>query len=74
MFDDNESHRYPVDRMSPSMTYTPPRENDHAIEWLEKAFHERDSALVYLREDPRWDNLRSDPCFTDLLRRIGLWS
>jgi eukaryotic-like serine/threonine-protein kinase len=47
-------------------------ENDHAFEWLEKAYQERDSDLVFLKVERAWDNLRSDPRYADLLRRVGL--
>ncbi len=47
-------------------------ENDHAFEWLAKAYQERDSDLVFLKVEPAWDNLRSDPRYADLLRRVGL--
>jgi len=46
-------------------------EREQAIQWLEKAYEERD-ALTWLKVDPRWDGLRSDPRFTDLVRRVGL--
>src|SRR5262249_15997330 len=46
-------------------------EKDRAFEWLEKAFGERDEDLLYLKVAPVMDSLRSDPRFTDLLRRIG---
>ena len=45
---------------------------DDAIGWLEKASDERDSWMDYLGLDPRLDNLRSDPRFGDMLRRMKL--
>ena len=47
-------------------------ENDSAFEWLEKAYEERDSSIVYLKVDPQLTRLRSDRRFADLLRRINL--
>jgi TolB-like protein/Tfp pilus assembly protein PilF len=47
-------------------------ENDQALNWLEKAYEERFNRLAYLRREPVWDPLRSDPRFLDLLRRINL--
>jgi TolB-like protein/DNA-binding winged helix-turn-helix (wHTH) protein len=46
-------------------------ERDRAFEWLEKAFEDRDTSIVSLKVDPACDNLRSDPRFPSLLRRIG---
>jgi len=47
-------------------------EKNKAFEWLENAFQEQDTALMYLKVDDRFDVLRSDPRFQDLLRRMGL--
>jgi len=47
-------------------------DKDHAFEWLEKAFAERNDNLPFLKTDPLLDKLRSDPRFNDLLRRVGL--
>ncbi len=47
-------------------------EKDQAFASLEKAYGERTSRLGYLKVEPLWDPLRSDPRFADLVRRIGL--
>ena len=45
-------------------------EMEHAFDWLEKAYEERSYWLTFLRVDPVLDKLRSDPRYTDLLRRM----
>ena len=45
-------------------------QKDKAFEWLEKGFEERN--LIGIRVEPRYDPLRSDPRFADLLRRMNL--
>ncbi|HET7748447.1 MAG TPA: tetratricopeptide repeat protein, partial [Terriglobales bacterium] len=47
-------------------------EKDDAFEFLEAAYKERASLMVFLGVRPTFDNIRSDPRFADLLRRIGL--
>jgi hypothetical protein len=47
-------------------------DKDKAFEWLEKAYLQRDFQLGRLKVWPVVDNLRSDPRYADLLRRIGL--
>ena len=48
-------------------------ERDEAFQWLEKAFEDRETLLVNLIVDPLFDNLDSDPRFSDLKQRIGFW-
>ena len=47
-------------------------EKDQAFDWLQKAYDDRSSWLVYLKVDPWFDGVRSDQRFIDLLRRVGL--
>ena len=49
-------------------------DREHALEWLEKAYAERDSNLLFLKTDQSWDSLRADPRFASLAHRIGLAS
>ncbi len=52
--------------------YTQIEDFDRAIEWLEKAYEQRSSSLVYLNVFASFDPLRSDERFKALLRKIGL--
>lgn len=45
---------------------------EKAFEWLDRAFAERTAPLVYLKADPLYAALRSDPRYQALLVRIGL--
>jgi TolB-like protein/DNA-binding winged helix-turn-helix (wHTH) protein/Flp pilus assembly protein TadD len=48
-------------------------DKDMAFQFLEKAYRERSLEIGWhLKADLRIDNLRSDPRFHDLLRRVGL--
>ena len=47
-------------------------ETDQAIEWLERAYQARVADLPYIKNHSRWDSLRSDPRFQDLLLRMNL--
>jgi DNA-binding winged helix-turn-helix (wHTH) protein/TolB-like protein/tetratricopeptide (TPR) repeat protein len=47
-------------------------EIDRALEWLERAYAERDVRLTFLRIDRRWDVLRDDRRFAGLAKRMAL--
>ncbi len=47
-------------------------ETDRAFDWLEKAYLDRSTGLIWLKVEPRVNILRSDSRFKELLRRIGL--
>jgi TolB-like protein/Tfp pilus assembly protein PilF len=45
---------------------------DAAFEWLEKAFQQHETSLMYFKVQPLFDNLRGDPRFDALVKRIGI--
>jgi len=47
-------------------------ETGQAFAWLERAYEERSDHLVFVRVDPAWRDLRSDPRLVDIMRRVGL--
>jgi hypothetical protein len=47
-------------------------EREKALDWLERGLPERDPRLVFLKDEPKWNNLRDDPRFQDLLRQAGI--
>jgi hypothetical protein len=44
---------------------------EQAFEWLEKAYENREFAMAILQVAECLDDLRDDPRFDDLIRRIG---
>jgi len=52
--------------------YTGLGENRTALDWLDRAYKERNDRLLYLGADPMADPLRSDPRFTQLMAKIGV--
>jgi TolB-like protein/DNA-binding winged helix-turn-helix (wHTH) protein/Tfp pilus assembly protein PilF len=55
-----------------ALVYNGLGEHDEALSWLERAYAQRSAAMVFLKVEPKWNNLRADPRFKDLLRRVGL--
>ena len=55
-----------------ALIYASLGDKDNALEWLEKAYDDRSALLVRIRVDPRLDNLRSEPRFKALIKRMGL--
>ncbi len=53
-----------------ALVYAGIGDSETALTWLDRAFAERSHWLVWLRLDPRFDHLRANPRFSELLDRI----
>jgi len=47
-------------------------DRDKAFEYLDKAYSIEDEDLMLIPRYPALDSVRSDPRYTDLMRRLGL--
>lgn len=48
------------------------KEYDQALQWLDRAFEEKDGSLVYIKVMPVFDPVRTDRRFISLLEKTGL--
>jgi serine/threonine-protein kinase len=64
-------HR-PIDPAIVSWAYLGMGDNDRALSGLEKAYAQHSNVMTTLKVEPRYDVLRGDPRFQDLMRRVGL--
>ena len=55
-----------------ALLYTGLGDEPEAMRWLDRAYDERSSWLVWIKVEPRFDRLRANPAFVSLLRRMGL--
>jgi TolB-like protein/cytochrome c-type biogenesis protein CcmH/NrfG len=55
-----------------ALVYASRGEIDQAFKWLDRAYKERDSELFLAKIDPNLKNVRSDPRYTALLKKLTL--
>jgi tetratricopeptide (TPR) repeat protein len=53
-------------------TYAALGDNDEAFQWLQEAFRRRIGELALVKVEPRFERLRPDSRFADLLRQMNL--
>jgi len=66
------SSREYVPATSVALIYAGLGDKDQAFEWLERAYDQHAFQLQWITLEPRFDNLRSDPRFQDLLKRMRI--
>ncbi len=45
-------------------------EQNETLTWLERGFEQRDPKMTFLKVEPKWNNLRREPRFIDLMQRM----
>jgi Flp pilus assembly protein TadD len=55
-----------------ALVYNGLGKTDIALDHLDRAFQAREIQLSFLRVDPRWNNLRNEKRFTELITRMGI--
>ena len=55
-----------------ALIYASLGETDQAMDWLQNAYRECVSELIYMKVDPYLDKIRSDSRFIELLVKVGL--
>ena len=55
-----------------ALVYAGLGDKEKTFEYLDKAYEERSNWLVWLKSDPRWEPIRSDDRYSELIRKVGL--
>jgi adenylate cyclase len=68
---DLRARRY-VDAYLIGAVYAGLGEKDKAFEWLAKAYEEHAGQILWIKVDPWFENLHSDPRYKELLKKVGI--
>jgi eukaryotic-like serine/threonine-protein kinase len=66
------SKKYAISPGMIALIYIALDDREQAIAWLEKAYARHSSMMMWLKVDQRFDKIRPDPRFQDLMRRVHL--
>jgi DNA-binding winged helix-turn-helix (wHTH) protein/TolB-like protein/Tfp pilus assembly protein PilF len=67
-----ESKRRYISPYNIALIFSALGETDEALNYLEKAYAEKDIRMVFLGVEPKWKGLRDDPRFVRLLEKMNL--
>jgi TolB-like protein/Tfp pilus assembly protein PilF/predicted Ser/Thr protein kinase len=63
--------KYPVSPGMLSLVYAALEDREQTFICLEKGYQQHSSMMTWLKIDPRFDKIRGEPQFQDLMRRVG---
>ena len=66
------SKQEPVSPFFFALVYTGLNDKENALKWLEKSYEEKSGSVRYLKMEPRLQNLRNEPRYIALMKKIGL--
>ena len=55
-----------------ALVYVALNKKDKAFEWLDKSYDMHEESLCSLKIDPKFDTIRDDPRFDELLKKVNL--
>jgi len=56
---------------SVALIYNGLDDREQTFAWLERGVKERDPRMIFLKVEPKWNNLRDDPRFQNIMRAVG---
>ena len=54
-----------------ALIYNALGDSNKALDYLEKSFAEKDVRMVWLKVEPKWNNLRTEPRFIELMKKMN---
>ena len=60
-----------VSPYSIALLYNGLNDREQSLSWLEKGLADRDPRMVFLKVEPKWNNLRDDPRFQKISTAVG---
>jgi len=66
------SQKAPINAGLIALIYAGLGEREETLTWLEKAYEQHSPMMTWLKVDARFDNVRDEPRFQELMRRVGL--
>ena len=62
----------PVSPFFFALVYAGLNEKEKALQWLDSAYREKSGSVRYLKMEPRLQNMRNEPRYIELMKKIGL--